>query len=93
MRARRAVSVCTFRGVAWLVMVLLAVPVTAILKILAGHLWRTRVLGQSWEDSLEAMAGSSQPPETLYEAIRESLAEEHEAKEAAADADGGSTDE
>jgi predicted PurR-regulated permease PerM len=73
--------------------VLLAVPVTAILKILAGHLWRTRVLGQSWEDSLEAMAGSSQPPETLYEAIRESLAEEHEASEAAADADGGSTDE
>lgn len=73
--------------------VLLAVPVTAILKILAGHFWRTRVLGQSWQDALEAMMESSQPPETLYEAIRESLDEEQGANESEADADGGITDE
>ena len=76
--------------------VLLAVPVTAILKILAGHFWRTRVLGQSWEDALEAMAESSQPPETLYEAIRESLEDEHETEavsEAGVDTDGGIQDE
>ena len=73
--------------------VLLAVPVTAILKILIGHWWRTRVLGQSWEDALEAMIESTQPPETLYEAIRESLEEEQPANEAGVDADGGITDE
>jgi predicted PurR-regulated permease PerM len=73
--------------------VLLAVPVTAIIKILAGHFWRTRVLGQSWEDALEAMIESSQPPETLYAAIRESLDEEHAANESGADADGGISDE
>jgi predicted PurR-regulated permease PerM len=50
--------------------VLLAVPVTAVIKILAGHLWRTRVLGQTWEDALEAIIESSQPPETLLEEIR-----------------------
>jgi predicted PurR-regulated permease PerM len=73
--------------------VLLAVPVTAVLKILIGHFWRTRVLGQSWEDALEAMDESSQPPETLYEAIRESLDEEQAANEDDVDADGGITDE
>ncbi len=73
--------------------VLLAVPVTAILKILAGHFWRTRILGQSWEDALEAMAESSQPPETLYERIRKSLDEDQAANEGTIDADGGITDE
>ncbi|MDJ0923965.1 MAG: AI-2E family transporter [Acidimicrobiia bacterium] len=69
--------------------VLLAVPITAILKILAGHLWRTRVLGQSWEDALEAMIESSQPPETLYEAIRESLDADAAAAETPVEDDGG----
>jgi predicted PurR-regulated permease PerM len=55
--------------------VLLAVPITAALKVLLGHLWRTRVLGQSWEDALESMIESSQPPETLLEEIRETLDE------------------
>ena len=50
--------------------VVLAVPVTAVLKILAGHLWRTRVLGQTWEDALEAIMESSQPPDTLLDEIR-----------------------
>ncbi len=53
--------------------VLLAVPIAAIIKILVGHLWRTRVLGQSWDDAFEAIVESSQPPETLLEEIRESL--------------------
>lgn len=63
--------------------VLLAVPITAALKVLLGHLWRTRVLGQSWEDAMEAMIESSQPPETLLEEIRETL------DERAAEADAG----
>lgn len=35
--------------------VLLAVPVAASIKIVAGHLWRTRVLGQSWEEASDAL--------------------------------------
>ena len=35
--------------------VLLAVPVMASVKIVVGHYWRTRVLGQSWEEAAEAM--------------------------------------
>jgi predicted PurR-regulated permease PerM len=35
--------------------VLLAVPVTAGIKIVVGHLWRTRVLGQSWDEAADAM--------------------------------------
>jgi predicted PurR-regulated permease PerM len=53
--------------------VLLVVPIAAILKILAGHLWRTRVLGQSWDDAYEAIVEASQPPDTLLEEIRETL--------------------
>ncbi len=41
--------------------VLLAVPVTAAIKILAGHLWRTRVLGQSWEEATEAIIEDTEP--------------------------------
>jgi predicted PurR-regulated permease PerM len=35
--------------------VLLAVPVLASIKIILGHYWRTRVLGQSWEEATEAL--------------------------------------
>jgi predicted PurR-regulated permease PerM len=35
--------------------ILLAVPAMAVVKIIAGHLWRTRVLGQSWEEAAEAL--------------------------------------
>lgn len=69
--------------------VLLAVPITAALKVFLGHLWRTRVLGQSWEDAYEAMLESSQPPETLYEEIRETL---EERSAAAGNADDSSDD-
>jgi predicted PurR-regulated permease PerM len=50
--------------------VLLAVPLTAALKILAGHLWRTRVLGSSWEEAIDATIEESQPPETLLTQLR-----------------------
>lgn len=35
--------------------VLLAVPTVAVLKVLMGHWWRTRMLGQSWEEAQEAI--------------------------------------
>lgn len=41
--------------VAGLLGVLLAVPVVAVIKILVGHFWRTRVLHQSWEEASEAL--------------------------------------
>ncbi len=50
--------------------VLLAVPVTAALKIVTGHLWRTRVLGQSWEEATEALIERSPPPPPLRERLR-----------------------
>ncbi len=45
--------------------VLLAVPVTAVIKIVTGHYWRTRVLGQSWEQASEAMIDETPVPDTL----------------------------
>ncbi len=45
--------------------VLLAVPVTATVKIVTGHYWRTRVLGQSWEEASEAMIDETPAPDTL----------------------------
>lgn len=45
--------------------VLVAIPVTAAIRILVGHLWRTRILGQSWEEASEAMIEVTEPPERL----------------------------
>lgn len=70
--------------------VLLVVPIAAILKILAGHLWRTRVLGQSWDDAFDAIVEASQPPETLLDEIRETL--HHDDDAAAAAVDDGAAD-
>jgi predicted PurR-regulated permease PerM len=41
--------------------VLLAVPVAASIKIVVGHLWRTRVLGQSWDEASEALIEPATP--------------------------------
>jgi predicted PurR-regulated permease PerM len=41
--------------------VLLAVPVAASIKIVIGHLWRTRVLGQSWDEASEALIEPATP--------------------------------
>jgi predicted PurR-regulated permease PerM len=45
--------------------VLVAIPVTAAIRIVVGHLWRTRILGQSWEEASEAMIEVTEPPERL----------------------------
>jgi len=50
--------------------VLLTVPVMASFKIIAGHLWRTRVLGQSWAEVTEALIQESQPPEPFLARLR-----------------------
>jgi len=42
--------------------VLLAVPTVAIVKIIVGHLWRTRVLGQSWAEVTEALIDDQTEP-------------------------------
>ncbi|MFQ5524153.1 MAG: AI-2E family transporter [Acidimicrobiia bacterium] len=45
--------------------VLVAVPTTAAVRILLGHFWRTRILGQSWREASEAMIEVTEPPERL----------------------------
>lgn len=50
-------------SLAGLLGVLVAVPVTAAIRILVGHIWRTRVLGQSWQEASEAMIEVTEPPE------------------------------
>ncbi|MGD2102598.1 MAG: AI-2E family transporter, partial [Acidimicrobiia bacterium] len=52
-------------SLAGLLGVLVAVPATAAIRILAGHLWRTRVLGQSWQEASEAMIEVTEPPDRL----------------------------
>lgn len=52
--------------------VLVAIPVTAAVRIVVGHLWRTRVLGQSWEEASEAMIELTEPPERLARISRKS---------------------
>ncbi len=42
--------------------VIVAVPLTASLKILVGHWWGTRVLGQTWEEASDAMFEDPDPP-------------------------------
>ena len=57
-------------AVAGLLGVLVAVPLTAAIRILVGHLWRTRVLGQSWKEATEAMIEVTEPPERLARVSR-----------------------
>ncbi len=52
-------------SVAGLLGVLIAVPATAAIRIIAGHLWRTRVLGESWQEATEAMFEQTEPPERI----------------------------
>ena len=52
-------------AVAGLLGVLIAVPLTAAIRILVGHVWRTRVLGQSWKEASDAMIEVTEPPERL----------------------------
>ena len=42
--------------------VLIAVPLSVAVRIVVGHLWRTRVLGQSWEEASASMIEMTEPP-------------------------------
>ena len=64
----------------------LAVPTMAMLKILFGHFWRTRVLGQSWEEASRALITEPHTGETLLTRIRRGSSS---AEEEPADDDGG----
>ncbi|NNL68911.1 MAG: AI-2E family transporter, partial [Acidimicrobiia bacterium] len=51
--------------------VLMAVPTVAVIKIIAGHLWRTRVLGQSWDEAREALIDDDPTRETMLGRLRD----------------------
>lgn len=42
--------------------IVIAVPLTAAVKVIGGHLWRTRLLGQTWEEAGEAIIVEPPPP-------------------------------
>ncbi|HSJ28104.1 MAG TPA: AI-2E family transporter [Acidimicrobiia bacterium] len=52
-------------SVAGLLGVLVAVPMVAVIRIVAGHLWRTRVLGETWEEAIDAAIEVTERPERL----------------------------
>ncbi len=56
--------------------VLMAVPTVAVIKIVSGHLWRTRVLGQSWDEAREALIDDDPTRETVLTRIRDSDGQE-----------------
>ena len=77
-------------SLAGLLGVLIAVPLTAAIRIVVGHLWRTRVLGQSWQEASEAMIEMTDPPERLARISRKNpsqtrLFDTQEMKELAAE--------
>lgn len=45
--------------------VLVAVPTVAAFRIVAGHLWRTRVLGESWQEASDAMIEYTERPDRI----------------------------
>ncbi|MEX2280313.1 MAG: AI-2E family transporter [Acidimicrobiia bacterium] len=52
-------------SVAGLLGVLVAVPLVAVIRIVAGHLWRTRMLGESWAEALDASIEVTQRPDRM----------------------------
>ncbi len=42
--------------------IIIAVPLAATVKIVVGHWWRTRVLGESWDEAREALLVEPTPP-------------------------------
>jgi len=42
--------------------IIIAVPLAASVKVVGGHLWRTRLLGQTWEEAGEAIMAEPPPP-------------------------------
>lgn len=51
--------------------VLMAVPTVAVIKILSGHFWRTRVLGQSWNEARDALIDDDPTRETVLSRLRD----------------------
>jgi predicted PurR-regulated permease PerM len=51
--------------------VLMAVPTVAVIKIISGHLWRTRVLGQSWDEAREALIDDEPTREMVLTRFRD----------------------
>lgn len=52
-------------SVAGLLGVLVAVPMTAAIRIIVGHLWRTRILGETWGEASRHMIEYTEPPDRL----------------------------
>jgi predicted PurR-regulated permease PerM len=52
-------------AIAGLLGVVVAVPTVAAIRIVAGHLWRTRVLGESWQEASDAMIEYTERPERI----------------------------
>jgi len=67
--------------------VLLAVPVMAMIKILVGHFWRTRMLGQSWDEASDALIVHHPMQGSLFTWIRRRDGDDDE-DEGAADVPG-----
>jgi len=44
---------------------LIAVPAVTVIRIVAGHLWRNRVLGESWQQATDAMIEHTERPEVM----------------------------
>lgn len=64
--------------------VLLAVPAVAVLKVLASHYWRTRMLGEPWREAAEAIVEEpeiTRTGEILVERIRARRERDEEADE------------
>ena len=61
--------------------VLVAVPVTATLKILISHVWRTRVLGESFEEATDAVLVEVEPGRLAERIRRVAELEVHEISE------------
>jgi hypothetical protein len=57
-------------SLAGLLGVLIAVPTVTVLRIVVGHVWRTRVLGESWAEASEAMIEVSDYPDRLRQMRR-----------------------
>lgn len=52
-------------ALAGLLGVLVAVPLTAAFRIVIGHMWRTRILGQSWQEASEQMIEVTPLPDRI----------------------------
>jgi predicted PurR-regulated permease PerM len=58
-------------ALAGLLGVLVAVPTVTAVRIVAGHLWRTRVLGESWQEASDAMIEYTERPERMVRRRRQ----------------------